>query len=159
MSGEFNLDTVLRMQTMLDTEVHKNRVHLYINLLIKEIMDRALTHDASKMENPELPIFAEYSSKLAGSTYGSEEYNRYLKEMQIAIEHHYANNRHHPEHFPNGIKDMTLVDVVEMFCDWAAAAKRQNNGNILTSIDKNQERFHMSQELTQVFKNTARLLE
>lgn len=159
MPEEFNLGTVLEMQTMLDTEVHRDRVNLYINLIIKELMDRAMTHDASKMEDPELPIFAEYSAKLATCTYGSEEYQGFLKEMQVALDHHYANNRHHPEHFPNGIREMTLVDVVEMFCDWAAAAKRQNNGNILVSIERNQERFGFTSELAQIFKNTARLLE
>lgn len=28
-----------------------------------------------------------------------KEYNEFLKEMNVALQHHYANYRHHPEHF------------------------------------------------------------
>ena len=45
-----------------------------------------------------------------------------------AIDHHYANNRHHPEHWPNGINDMTLMDLIEMLADWKAATARNKNG-------------------------------
>jgi len=37
--------------------------------------------------------------KLAGSTYGSEEYKAFLGQMKPALDHHYAVNDHHPEHF------------------------------------------------------------
>lgn len=79
--------------------------------------------------------------------------------MGVALEHHYANNRHHPEHHKDGIRGMTLVDIVEMFCDWKAASMRHNNGDMLTSIEKNKERFKYSDELEQIFKNTMRILE
>jgi len=44
--------------------------------------------------------------------------------MKPAIEHHYKNNRHHPEHFNNGIDEMNLVDLIELLCDWKAASER-----------------------------------
>ena len=31
-------------------------------------------------------------------TYGSDEYKACLTEMKPALDHHYAANRHHPEH-------------------------------------------------------------
>jgi hypothetical protein len=41
-----------------------------------------------------------------------------------------------------------------MFCDWYAATKRHNNGDIMKSISINQERFGYSDDLKAVFENT-----
>ena len=92
-------------------------------------------------------------------TYGSEEYQASLDALKPALEHHYASNRHHPEHFVNGINDMTLIDVLEMFCDWKASTLRQNDGNLLKSIETNAERFNMDGQLKQILMNTARMLD
>jgi len=130
-----------------------------MNLIISQLINRALEHDSSKMVDPELDVFTEFTPKLATTSYGSEEYKSFLKEMEVALKHHYGNNRHHPEHFPNGIKDMDLIDLLEMICDWKAATFKHNDGNILLSIEKNQERFGYSSELSQIFKNTVKLFE
>jgi len=148
-----------KSETLVDTYKHKQLVNQFIAEIATRLIGRGISHDNSKLEDLEADIFTEYTPKLAGCTYGSEEYNQYLKEMKVALDHHYANNKHHPEHYPNGIKDMTLVDLVEMICDWKASTLRHNDGNILTSIDKNQERFGYSQDLAQILKNTVKLFE
>jgi hypothetical protein len=51
---------------------------------------------------------------------------------------------------------MTLVDLMEMLCDWYASSKRQADGNIRKSIEKNRERFGMSDQLIRIFENTAK---
>lgn len=79
--------------------------------------------------------------------------------MNVALQHHYANYRHHPEHFVKGINDMNLVDIVEMLCDWKAASLRQNDGNLLKSIDTNAQRFGYDDQLKQIFINTAKLFD
>ena len=83
--------------TNFTTMRHIERVRNLLNVCIKDIMDRQEKHDQSKLESPEVELFTEYTPKLAGTTFGSEEYNQYKSEMQIALDHHYANNRHHPE--------------------------------------------------------------
>jgi hypothetical protein len=120
--------------------------------------ERAVSHDDSKMESPELALFDEYTPKLAGCTYGSEEYQKFLVELKPALDHHYAVNRHHPEHFEEGVAGMNLVDVVEMFCDWFAASKRHDDGDIYKSINFNKDRFHLPVELVSIFHNTADIL-
>jgi hypothetical protein len=75
--------------------------------------------------------------------------------MGIALDHHYKTNRHHPEHFENGIMGMTVIDLCEMLADWKAATLRHDNGDIFKSIDINQIRFGYSDELKQIFINTA----
>jgi hypothetical protein len=122
-------------------------------------MDRANEHDQSKLESPEVEMFTEFTNKLADLTYGSKEFNDCKEQMGPALEHHYANNRHHPEHFKNGIDDMNLLDLIEMFCDWKASSMRHNNGNLLKSIEINAKRFKMNEQLVKIFENTADFIE
>lgn len=144
-----------KFETMVQTYEHKQNVNIYISSIIRDLLSRGILHDNSKLESPEVEIFAEYTPKLAKSTYGSDEYKGFLKEMGVALEHHYKNNRHHPEYFDNGLKGMNLVDLVEMLCDWKAATLRHNDGDILKSIELNQKRFGYTDELKQIFINTV----
>jgi len=148
-----------KYESMCETYKHKQLVSKLINQVIQSLAERAINHDNSKLEDIEADIFAQYNSKLPGSTYGSEESNQTLKDLKIALDHHYAKNRHHAEHWPNGIKDMDLIDIIEMICDWKASTMRHNDGNILTSIDKNQDRFGYSNDMAGIFKNTVKLFE
>jgi hypothetical protein len=140
--------------TNFETLLHIQKVRNYLNVCIRELLRRGEEHDQTKMDQPELDYFTEYTDKLAKSTYGSEEYEENKEAMQPALDHHYANNRHHPEHFKNGVEDMTLLDLVEMFCDWKASSERHNDGNLRKSIEINGERFAMSEQLIKIFENT-----
>lgn len=82
-----------------DTFKHIENVRELISKLSKELNKRALEHDASKLYSPEKEIFDKFTPLLKDTTYGSDEYTGYLKEMGVALEHHYLENRHHPEHF------------------------------------------------------------
>jgi len=124
--------------------------------MIESLDERARNHDQSKLESPEQEIFGETFEELGKTEYGTPEYDKLLERVKPAIDHHYANNRHHPEHWPDGINNMTLIDLIEMLCDWKAATKRNKNGNIRTSIEKNATRFQMSDQLKQIFENTVR---
>lgn len=141
-----------------DTTMHINQVKENIIQVVQELLNRANNHDRTKLMAPEVQIFTEYTPKLAGCTYGSKEYNRYLKEMKKALDHHYEVNRHHPEHFENGINDMTLIDLIEMLCDWMAAVKRHDDGDICESLAINKKRFGISKQLSQILENTVRAL-
>lgn len=138
-----------------ETLKHVNEVRENIWNLIKHLDKRAQVHDASKFEEPERSVFAANTPKLAKTEYGTEDYNKLLLEVKPAIDHHYSKNTHHPEHWPNGIDDMDLLDLVEMLSDWAAATKRNKNGNIHKSIENNKIRFGMSDQLAKIFTNTV----
>jgi len=111
-------------------------------------------NDQSKLVNPEVKSFTKYTSKLAKCTYNSDEYKGYLKSMKPALDHHYACNRHHPEHYKDGVEDMNLLDILEMFCDWKAASERHNDGNIRKSIEINANRFGLSPQIVKIMENT-----
>lgn len=139
-----------------DTFRHIERVRNLLNIAIKELLNRAEKHDQSKLEEPEVALFTEYTPKLASTTYGSQEYEDLKKAIKPALDHHYANNRHHPEHHKNGLDDMNLIDLLEMLLDWKAASERHNNGNIRKSIEINGDRFNMSPQLIRIFENTVK---
>lgn len=142
-----------------DTYQHIQHVQRGINTMIRALIARTEAHDQSKLASPEKEAYDELTPRLAGLTYGSDEYRATLKEMKPAIAHHYAANSHHPEHYPNGIAGMSLVDVMEMLCDWRAASLRHGDGDIRASLDINQKRFGFSDELKSLFLNTLPLLE
>lgn len=141
-----------------DTLKHIAAVQKLLKNFIGSLSLRSLNHDQSKLEEPEKPYFDEFTPKLKGTTYGSDEYYQYMDEMKPGLDHHYAACRHHPEHHPNGISDMNLSDLVEMFCDWMAAVQRHDDGDIHRSIDQNEERFAYSSQLRRIFHNTACVL-
>lgn len=187
-----------------DTLEHIGRVLKYLNEFSSILNSRAYLHDASKLKSPEKELFDEYTPKLAGLTYGSEEYKECLKAIKPALDHHYKNNSHHPEYyelwkcpkckalylrdipaqyldseyrwcyscFPNGypgyfeeamektngINGMSLMDIVEMLCDWKAASERHNDGDIMKSIEINKTRFGISDQMTAILINTAKIL-
>ena len=141
-----------------DTKKHIKKVKEFIGGFSKELKFRAKYHDKSKLSNPEKEYFDIYTPKLKDCTYGSEEYKQYLEELQVALNHHYKNNKHHPEHWEYGINDMSLVDIVEMLCDWKAATLRHNDGDLLKSIEINQERFKYSDELKHIMLNEAKYM-
>ena len=54
-----------------------------------------------------------------------------------------------------GIRGMTLLDLIEMACDWQAASI-EHNSTFLTSINRNVERFGLSIEVQEILMNTGR---
>ena len=151
--------TMTIAECQVETQRHIENVRKYIRFIIDKIDLRGVNHDASKLESPEIELFAEYTPQLAGLTYGSAEYAASLEALKPALDHHYAANRHHPEHFTDGVNDMTLIDIIEMFCDWKASTLRHNDGNLLKSIEINAERFNIEGQLKQILLNTARMLD
>jgi len=188
----------------LDTLEHIDKVRFLLSLVLQNLGERSNAHDASKIDSPEKEAFDEFTPKLKDSTYGSDEYKGFLAAMKPALDHHYAANSHHPEHYrwwcgicdgrfteaqwedapqgPNdsgqrycpvcsrngiiyeswlepktdkGLHGMTLLDIIEMLCDWKAATLRHKDGDLLRSIDLNQKRFGYSEEMRRILRNTA----
>lgn len=152
-TGELTLE-----QQAMNSETwrHIDRVRHLMAAVIENILFRMDEHDQSKLASPEVEIFAEFTPKLKETVYGSEDYKEYLRQMKPALDHHYGNNSHHPEHFEDGVDDMDLLDLIEMVCDWKAAGERhEDGGNLLRSIKINTERFKLSPQLAKILNNTA----
>lgn len=142
-----------------DTMRHIERVRNLLNQCVVNLLQRGEKHDQSKLDTPEVELFTELTPLLADLEYGSQEYDEAKTKLKPALDHHYAKNGHHPEHYENGINDMDLLDLVEMIVDWRAASERHHTGNLLKSIKINADRFGMSPQLVKIFENTAKLFE
>ena len=156
MSSELTNDEKL---TNAETMRHILTVRTLLGGCVQEVVQRGHDHDRSKLADPEATMFNEFTRKLAKSEYGSDEYKGFLKDMGPALEHHYAHNRHHPEHFEDGIAGMNLFDLLEMLCDWKAATLRHETGDIHKSLEFNKTRFEMPEALHRLLKNTLPVIE
>ncbi len=108
----------------------------------RSLFYRSTLHDLSKYRWSEASYFSKVIFRLKSSEYGTKEYREMLDSIKPAILIHYSRNKHHPEHYGvNGYSKMSHIDKLEMVADWSAATKRHATGNILTSIDINQDRF------------------
>jgi hypothetical protein len=137
------------------TQKHRAEVNNILHCVSNQLRSRGREHDKSKLSNKELPYFAE-AQELKTLKYGSKKYFDSLAKLKPALDHHYKNNRHHPEHHENGINDMTIVDVIEMLCDWLAATLRHDDDhNIFKSINFNRTRFKIKKDMSQIMWNTA----
>jgi hypothetical protein len=155
------MDIGVQKEESRDTKDHIELVRQHGLQFINRLRNQIMQHDASKLFPPEQEAFDKASPKLKSLTVGTDAYNESLKELGVALQHHYehTSNRHHPEHFKDGIKGMNLVDLCEMFIDWAAATQRHENGDIAESVEKNAKRFGYDEPLISIFKNTARDLQ
>lgn len=142
----------------LDTGMHIAAVERCINRVHSNLWDRSRAHDASKLKPPEKAGFDEYTPKLKECTYGSDEYKQFLQELKVILDHHYKYNSHHPEHYEDGVEGMSLMDLVEMLCDWKAASERHDDGNLQDSLEINKKRFNIPEPLQKILENTAREL-
>jgi methyl coenzyme M reductase alpha subunit len=156
MSDELTLE---QQATNAATWRHINTVMRILTRMRHFLDERMFAHDRSKLVAPEVQTFTEYTPKLKNATYGSEEYKGYLAEMKPALDNHYANNRHHPEHFENGVDDMNLIDLMEMFCDWKAACLRHSDGNLEKSIEYNAKRFNLDPQIVKILLNSIPLVD
>ena len=148
----------MKYDSSSDTMLHRMVVMARIRDVVMELKRRGSRHDESKFLSPEKEIFDEFTPKLKDSTYGSDEYKEFLKGMGGALDHHYEANRHHPEHFENGIREMNLIDLIEMLADWKAATERHDDGDLFKSIQINAERFKMSADMKHLLITTGNAL-
>lgn len=141
-----------------DTISHILRVRELLYIVQNKLEERGFLHDQTKLGPNEKPIYDIVTPRLRGLTYGSDEYKESLKSLGPALTHHYANNSHHPEHYNNGVDGMSLLDVIEMLCDWKAAGERHADGSITRSLSVNRGRFKICDQLQSILENTAREL-
>jgi hypothetical protein len=138
----------------IDTLLHIKRVSELLNKFATDLIERGNHHDDSKLVSPEKELFDELTPLLSSLKYGTPEYQESLDRLKPALDHHYANNSHHPQFYKNGIDGMNLLDLVEMFFDWKAATERTKDGDIRKSIEINSTRFNISPQLVSIFVNT-----
>jgi Family of unknown function (DUF5662) len=148
-----------------ETLEHIANVRALLNRCAVILLDRGEVHDQSKLEPPEKEAFDQLTPRLAELEYGTQEYLDAAAELGPALEHHYEHNAHHPEHTSRpGLSGMSLLDMVEMLCDWKAASlrmKQRADGDeylkrsFAEGLIYNQQRWGYTDEVATILWNTA----
>lgn len=140
-------------------DLHKHKVLLRAILynLANQLKERADKHDDSKYSKEEKDVF-ESIDEIKREDFDSYEqyYNCTKPLLQKALDHHYANNRHHPEHFEKGVNDMNLLDVLEMIVDWESSASCRGTK---LDVDYSFKRFKIEPQLQKIINNTLKILK
>ena len=136
-----------------DTLAHIHLVRDNLDVFVAAMLKRGAVHDASKLTPAEKPAFDLVIPLLSGVSYGSPAYEALVERVRPALEHHYAHNPHHPEYYgARGIAGMDLFDVVEMICDWMAAAQRHPSDGV--NLKYNIAQFGIEPQLASILANT-----
>ena len=145
-----------------DTKTHIGKVQNRIWECVINLNERARVHDASKLQEPEKSGYDVLGQLLYSTPYGTPEYFAVMNDEPIkgAIQHHITNNRHHPEAHQGGANGMTLLDILEMFCDWKAASERNERMTFEEGLGVNREKradeWGIDEQLWRIFENTRR---
>lgn len=134
-----------------DVMAHKRLVSNMLGSQILDLARRSKVHDDSKLQPPEKEGFDQWTPELKARTFGTEYYKQALDAMGEFLQHHYQVNSHHPEHYPNGVDGMTLADILEMVCDWRAAALAKG---LNVDLEHAAQRFNLSPQLVNIIRNT-----
>lgn len=142
-------------QATLDIITHQARVERNLHDIITDLIRRSDEHDASKLYDDEMSFYANNTMPMreieAKHGFGSPEWQTQYDSVQKRLQLHYARNDHHPEHYQNGYKDMSLIAMLEMLADWKAAADLHQKPINLTFC---KDRFRLSDEMFNSIKNT-----
>lgn len=167
--------------SLTDSIAHIQNVQIRLSYFISELVMRSMMHDRSKLHEPEKSFYDQWRPVLAALEYGSPEYLEAIEQLKPALHNHYNHNRHHPEYHhywecggcfayysydaspcpkcrytvfkqTRGVDGMTLLDLLEMLCDWVSSPSQ----DIARSIEVGKERYHIGEQLARILQNTAR---
>lgn len=94
--------------TQFSSWLQKECPELFEGIDIEDFNSLIAEHDESKFSEEE---FEPYAQKWFGDGKKTREY-------ELAWEHHYLNNEHHPEYWDG--EDMPYIYILEMICDWGS---------------------------------------
>lgn len=106
-------------------------------ILVERLITMSMSHDNSKLKSPEIDIL--------------ERPDITPEERKKFSTHHHKYNDHHPEHFKNGLRDMNLLNLIEMFCDWNAKTNARDMVNFINRKNLGDN------DMRCIFINTAKL--
>ena len=135
---------------------HKEEITQLMSKFAAEISYRSGIHDNSKFSPEEFDVYSSNVQDFNKYDFDSEEEKRLRERVYPAAKAHQKRNRHHPEHFKNGIDDMNLIDLLEMICDWKSASSRAPGDSLRKGLPILKEKYKISPQLYQILTNTIK---
>lgn len=133
-------------KTLLEMLRHNRLVRAFIAQLSNALGMRGLEHDTSKFGFDEFGTIVRIKGIARRFAYGSPEYGSELDANREALNAHLLHNSHHPECHAGGIDDMSLLDIVEMVCDWKAANAMYGKPTWEEAVKIHTERFGLKEK-------------
>ena len=151
-----------------DTRKHQQCVARIMVEVVKKMLDRAMAHDASKFESIERESYTSpvWYLNTEEVPFGSERYKELTAQMGKGWDHHKMKNDHHFEFFEpysvqtlnDSFKSMDVFALIEMMCDWIAAATRRGNEPIL-ALDYIKKKHPIDEQLECIIRNSVEMLK
>ena len=135
------------------TQEHIDNVRLLLGIFSDVLREKGENHDKSKLEEPEIYGWMAMDRE-PRYKYGTKEYYEKMRKYAAIFDHHYAVNTHHPEHFKSPENEMTLIDAIEMLCDWFAYKRDVDKEDALYLIRSQCIRFGFSESFKNLLSNT-----
>ena len=123
---------------------HIMTVQSRMRAIARRILNRADSHDLSKFAPDELGGMIEIDAIAEESGLNSPQYMEAIKGPAIGL--HRSRHSHHPEFHSDGIKDMSLLDLIEMVCDWKAANQVRGHPEGRQSVNMMIRRLELKDE-------------
>jgi len=141
---------------LCDIILHVSEVQENLEIIASELRKRGYAHDRTKFKELEFDAFVSTRDDFKKANYGTPEYQELIECVKPAVDHHYKNNRHHTGYHENGVDDMTLIDLMEMICDWQAAARRSPDNKFKDTLGFAYEKYNISEQLAKIITNTLK---
>lgn len=141
--------------TVSYTKAHIENVKAKMSFFASVLAMRGENHDKSKLLEPEVYGWMTMDRE-PKYPYGSKEYYDKMHRYNEVIQHHYAVNSHHPEHFSDPNTQMDLIDLIEMLCDWFSYKGEISWLDGYNRILQQCERFHLDNTIKSLLLNTFR---
>lgn len=147
----------MKYDSTQDAKIHRANIRFVYEQIVRPALDERIEkHDLSKLEDPERSCYDKYIPLLREYKFGTPEYFATKQAMkEEGLTHHFEVNRHHPEHFKDGVKGMNLIDLVEHIMD-CYAASMVSDTPFEEGIRKVMETNGYSEDLQAIILNTAR---
>lgn len=116
-----------------------------------QLMERAFSHDMSKLSNDEFYGMSKYINDLGNNNNNSQE-------KQEVINTHINNNKHHPEYWDDSFQ-MTELDIMELACDWFSRSKQFNSDPIEFLYSKQKDRFNFPEDIFDKIEEYLEILQ
>lgn len=132
---------------------HIKKVQKKMEFFARCLYDRSMNHDSSKLKSPEILGWAAMDRE-PKYPYGSYLYYEKMARYKETFDHHYSVNRHHPEHYTDPNHQMTIIDLLEMLCDWFSYKDNFTWEEGYDRIIEQCTRFNFSDSIQSLLLNT-----
>lgn len=130
-----------QIKALADILRHNGVVSHLLRRLARKLEERADLHDNSKFSLDELEGFIGFKEAARVHPFGTPEYYQAQERFQPTIDLHMSRNSHHPEHYNGNLDRMSLMDFMEMLCDWGGAIAIYGQLDFEKSLEIQQQEF------------------